>query len=97
MSKEIDITPKTHCLSSLRRQDMPPWLAVCELVDNSLDAKATSVCVSWDAAGKCLTVSDDGVGAPNPSAIVTLGDHDSEGRETSGRYGIGAKDAVLSI
>jgi hypothetical protein len=97
MSKEIDITPKTHCLSSLRRQDMPPWLAVCELVDNSLDANATSVCVVWDAAGKCLTVSDDGVGAPNPSAIVTLGDHDSEGRETSGRYGIGAKDAVLAL
>jgi hypothetical protein len=97
MNKEIDITPKTHSLLSLRRQEMPPGLAVCELVDNSLDAKASTVHVDWDATERVLAVSDDGVGAPNPSAIVTIGDHDSEGRGTSGRYGIGAKDAVLAL
>lgn len=95
--KEIDITPKTHAITSLRRQDMPVWLAVCELVDNSLDAKASEVVVSWDGVLRCLTVADNGVGAPNPAAIVTIGDHDSEGRDTSGRYGIGAKDAVLAL
>lgn len=97
MTKEIDITPKTHALASIRRQDMAPWLAVCELVDNSLDAKASTVVVEWDASIRCLSVKDDGVGAPNPAAIVTIGDHDSEGRDTSGRYGIGAKDAVLAL
>jgi hypothetical protein len=97
MTKEIDITPKTHSLVSLRRQDMHPWLAVCELVDNSVDAQATTVIVNWDPAAKSLSVIDDGVGAPNPAALVTLGDHDSEGRPTSGRYGIGAKDAVLAL
>lgn len=97
MTKEIDITPKTHSLVSLRRQDMPPWLAVCELVDNSIDAMATTVVVDWDASAKTLSVIDDGVGAPNPAALVTLGDHDSEGRGTSGRYGIGTKDAVLAL
>lgn len=97
MTKEIDITPKTHSLVSLRRQDMHPWLAVCELVDNSVDAQAATVIVNWDPAAKSLSVIDDGVGAPNPAALVTLGDHDSEGRPTSGRYGIGAKDAVLAL
>jgi hypothetical protein len=97
MTKEIDITPKTHAIASLRRQDMPPWLAICELVDNSMDAQASTVIVEWDASVKCLSVTDDGVGAPNPAAIVTIGDHDSEGRDTSGRYGIGAKDAVLAL
>jgi hypothetical protein len=97
MTKEIDITPKTHAIASLRRQDMPAWLAVCELVDNSFDAKASVVGVEWDASKRCISVTDDGVGAPNPAAIVTIGDHDSEGRDTSGRYGIGAKDAVLAL
>lgn len=97
MTKEIDITPKTHSLASLRRQDMQPWLAVCELVDNSIDAQAATVVVQWDPSAKTLSVTDDGVGAPNPAALVTLGDHDSEGRPTSGRYGIGAKDAVLAL
>jgi hypothetical protein len=97
MTKEIDITPKTHSLVSLRRQDMPPWLAVCEIADNSIDARATTVVVEWDSLAKTLSVTDDGVGAPNPAALVTLGDHDSEGRPTSGRYGIGAKDAILAL
>jgi len=97
MTTEIDITPKTHALASLRRQDMPPWLAVCELVDNSLDAQAVYVHVGWNADSKCLWIRDDGIGAPNPAAIVTIGAHDSEERNTSGRYGIGAKDAVLSL
>jgi hypothetical protein len=97
MTKEIDITPKTHALVSLRRQDMPPWLAICELVDNSLDANAATVDCMWDPAARVMSIRDDGVGAPNPAAIVTIGDHDSEGRDTSGRYGIGAKDAVLAL
>jgi len=97
MTKEIDITPKTHALASLRRQDMPPWLAVCELVDNSIDAEANLVRVEWNPSKKSLSVSDNGVGAPNPAALVTIGDHDSEGRSTSGRYGIGTKDAVLAL
>jgi hypothetical protein len=97
MTKEIDITPKTHAIASLRRQDMHPWLAICELVDNSIDAEASTVVVQWDPSCKCLSVTDDGVGAPNPAALVTIGDHDSEGRATSGRYGIGAKDAILAL
>lgn len=97
MTKEIDITPKTHAIASLRRQDMPAWLAICELLDNSMDARSSHVAIDWDVTRKTLAITDDGVGAANPSAIVTLGDHDSEGRNTSGRYGIGAKDAVLAL
>ena len=39
MTTEIDITPKTHILTSMSRQDMAPSLAIVELLDNSLDAK----------------------------------------------------------
>ena len=97
MTTEIDITPKTHILTSMARQDMAPSLAVVELMDNSLDAFGNNNRVDYDAAAKCITVSDDGVGAPDPSAIVRMGEHDSEGRGTSGRYGIGAKDAAMAL
>lgn len=97
MTREIDITPKTHAINSLRKQEMPAWLAICELVDNSLDASATTCDVVIDTKGKRVTVSDDGVGAPHPAAIVTIGDHQAEDRSTSGRYGIGAKDAALAL
>lgn len=97
MTKEIDITPKTHILTSMARQDMPPSLAIVELIDNSLDAKGHENRVDYDVSNHVITISDDGVGAPDPSAIVTMGEHDSEGRDTSGRYGIGAKDAIMAL
>ncbi len=97
MIKEIDITPKTHILTSMARQDMAPSLAIVELIDNSLDAHGHDNRVDYDVAAHVITITDDGVGAPNPVAIVTMGEHDSEGRNTSGRYGIGAKDAIMAL
>jgi hypothetical protein len=97
MTTEIDITPKTHILTSMARQDMAPSLAIIELLDNSLDAKGQVNSVDYDVASHVITITDDGVGAPDPSAIVTMGEHDSEGRNTSGRYGIGAKDAIMAL
>jgi hypothetical protein len=97
VTKEIDITPKTHILTSMARQDMAPSLAIVELIDNSLDAEGDDNRVDYNVADHVITISDDGVGAPDPSAIVTMGEHDSEGRDTSGRYGIGAKDAIMAL
>jgi hypothetical protein len=78
MTKEIDITPKTHILTSMARQDMAPSLAIVELIDNSLDAQGDDNRVDYDVATHVITISDNGVGAPDPSAIVTMGEHDSE-------------------
>ena len=97
MTQEIDITPKTHILTSMARQDMAPSLAIVELIDNSLDAEGDDNRVDYDVSSHVITISDNGVGAPDPSAIVTMGEHDSEGRDTSGRYGIGAKDAIMAL
>ena len=97
MTIEIDITPKTHILTSMARQDMAPSLAIIELLDNSLDAKGMINTIDYDLKNHIITIADDGVGAPDPSAIVTMGEHDSEGRSTSGRFGIGAKDAIMAL
>lgn len=95
--REREAPPETHMITSMRRQDMSSWLAIAELVDNCFDAKASEVSIFKDTNERTVCVSDNGVGAPDPSAICTMGKHNSEGRGTSGRYGIGAKDAILSL
>ena len=97
MSYEVDITPKTHAIVSMQRTDMHVWLAICELVDNSIDAQATVVSITWDAAKKCLCVADNGIGAPNPSALVRIGDHNAVSGSPAGRFGVGANDAISAL
>lgn len=92
----IDLTPKARIFYGMRNQDMPLWAAVSELIDNSFDAKATRVDVLVDSQAKTITVKDNGKGAEDPRRIVRIGDSDEESNR-SGRYGIGAKDAILTL
>ena len=62
--KEIAIQPLTHQIHSHKRQDMPVWLAISELVDNSLDANARVVEVKFNKEHKSVLIKDDGAGAP---------------------------------
>lgn len=95
--KEIAIQPLTHQIHSHKRQDMPVWLAISELVDNSLDANASVVEVQFDKDRRTVLVKDNGAGAPNPTGIVQFGYHENENRNTSGQFGIGAKDGILAL
>ena len=97
MKFDIDITPKTHLIASTRRTDMYVWLAISELIDNSIDAEANEVLIDWDAAGKCLCVADNGAGAPNPSSLVRIGDSDPISKSPTGRFGVGTKDAIGAL
>lgn len=94
--EEFDITPLPHVFLSMLNSGMEAAPALSELVDNSLDALATRVDVYWDHASKLLTVKDDGVGT-NPERIVHHGASDREGRNTSGRFGVGAVDAITAF
>lgn len=87
------IYPDAHILESMRSQNLPWWKRIAELIDNSLDAHAASVEISFRY--KTLSVIDDGIGIADPLAIVTLGRHDVHTGKSLGRYGIGAKDAWL--
>lgn len=71
---------------------------VSELVDNSLDAKASWVRV--EIVGKAknwrLIVSDDGVGAPDIERMFRFGDSTKDGDDpTVGKYGVGLKHASM--
>lgn len=69
--------------------------AVREWFDNSLDASAKSVVISYLRDKARITIQDDGEGAKNPRAVVTLFLHESHPTTQSGTYGIGGKMAQL--
>lgn len=92
----VHLPPDPHILSSFANANLPWWKALAELVDNSLDAGATRVVI--DVTNRVLTVSDDGAGCEDITAVFKLGDHKrrKSSKRSLGRYGIGAKDAWLS-
>jgi len=92
---KISVAPVGHILRSLRSQRIAFWMLLAELVDNSLDAGATTI--HLDYRGNRLTISDNGRGTSRPQALATLGEHRSHSSTILGRYGIGAKDALLAL
>ena len=97
MIVEVDLTPEPHALKSMRNTDMSPESACAELIDNAFDAQASFVSFDFNSNAKTLTVVDDGLGTSDIKSIVKIGSHNNEGRSTSGRYGVGGKDAILSF
>jgi hypothetical protein len=88
------ITPSTHVLEALRSQSLGWTRAHGELIDNAIDASATTVTITNDR-GEQLTIADDGIGCADMEAMFRLGDHRPHARRGLGRFGIGLKDAAL--
>lgn len=91
----IDISPDTHVIHSMQNQGMEAWKAFAEFVDNSLDAEATLIVISLNKTE--ITITDNGIGVADLTTLAKLGSHRPEGRSTSGRYGIGAKESALAL
>lgn len=75
--------------------------ALSELVDNSFEAEAStvSVCLSEDADGRCITVTDDGTGMSPQTMQLALqfgGSTRFNSRLGTGRYGMGLPNGSLS-
>lgn len=68
----MDITPHVDLLGALRQQNLQWKSLISELVDNSFDAGATRVEITY-GPGKRLEIRDDGVGCKDISAMLTLG------------------------
>lgn len=85
------------CASGLKWKD-----ALGELIDNALDAGATRVSIEFGpprshGTSAYMVVSDDGIGCNDPIAMIQLGKREQKKTTKLGRYGIGAKDAMLWI
>jgi hypothetical protein len=87
--------PRTHFLNSISNQNMKTHVCFAELIDNSLDAKAETVTIT--TKNKKIVVSDDGVGVPDLLAMTQFGGHQTEGRSTSGKFGVGGIEAICNL
>jgi len=79
-----------HYFSSWRHERWSQWVALCELIDNAIDARAKAVTVAFDGARDRIDIIDDGVGSDNIARFFNLGDtkgHDASQR--LGRFGMG--------
>ena len=76
--------------------------ALCELIDNCIDAGCTQVLIhiGEDMCGdRVLLVRDDGHGMPDVESCLVHSKHIGHGTGgvTSGRYGVGLKDASMWV
>ncbi|WP_026942710.1 ATP-binding protein [Hellea balneolensis] len=106
-TKSADITPNAAKLySSLRQLDYTSTTAICDLVDNSIDAGASSIHVDVFAEGKTnicqIQVADNGSGMSGPKLAESMklgsaSEKDHDHHMYLGRYGMGMITAPLSI
>lgn len=99
MSDKIRVVPKSAIIRALCNQPLMVRTALCEWIDNSLDAGAKMVSVTFGAAKQGLpafiAVEDDGVGKADLTSFAVLGCHERSRNTRSGTFGVGAKDAAL--
>lgn len=87
--------PKPHMMRSVCNQNMKTHVCFAELIDNSLDAKAETVTIT--TKNKRIVVIDDGVGVPDLLIMTQFGGHHTEGRSTSGKFGVGGIEAICNL
>lgn len=95
----VYVGPTPDLLRSIAEQNMRWKTALGELIDNAFDAGATHVEIVFDGSGKNakFTASDNGTGCSDLRTLLCLGQHTKQSSTKLGRYGIGAKDAMLWI
>jgi antitoxin (DNA-binding transcriptional repressor) of toxin-antitoxin stability system len=91
------ITPVSALINSIRAQHNLEWLhLVAELVDNAQDAGAKSVTLDFSVPGK-FSASDDGCGCADLRLMLSPGSRQDHPTTQAGRFGIGAKDAMICL
>jgi hypothetical protein len=99
MDDMMDISPETAILDGLQNQNLQWHVCLGELIDNAFDAGAPGVdiTIKRQKGKSTLVVLDHGPGCDDLSLLVTLGKRRKRSTTKLGRYGIGAKDALLSF
>lgn len=93
----MKFTPEVNVLHSIRNQHNLTWpKLLSELIDNALDARAKTVRIDFSQKNT-LEVADDGVGCADLSRMLVIGRRESHASTRTGRYGIGAKDAMIGL
>jgi hypothetical protein len=97
----VDITPDVNLVNSLRNSSHDFKSAICDIIDNSIDAECSNVWVNGEMFDKKyrLVISDDGWGM----TIETLGNalrygwHNPDNTDGLGKFGMGMKTSATSL
>jgi hypothetical protein len=90
--------PTPRILLGIRSKKWTVAEALAELIDNSFGesrGNARNVDVVIDRKRRVITLTDDGRGTEDISALFTLGKGAPEGGDDIGRYGMGGSEALL--
>lgn len=85
--RRVSYAPDPHLLLSIRRENLPWWKVLGELIDNALDHAAKRVIVTSSA--KVIEVQDDGTGIKDLVSAIRLGSHVPSLTTSLGMYGVG--------
>lgn len=98
--EEIVIEPSVNLLESMRSVGYSMEAALADVVDNSIDADATTIEIDFDVvSGSFIAILDNGFGMLKDAAIEALrlaGTANSHESKHLGRFGLGLKTASLS-
>lgn len=100
--KYVEIPPNaSRTLSALRELGYESYAAICDLIDNSIDAKAQNVWVDVRVLGKSfiIEIRDDGKGMDYDTLVeaIRLGSDTDHAKHGLGKYGMGLTTASLSL
>ena len=103
MSSFIERIPSTKLIDSLRYSGYNNYSAICDIVDNSVDAKATEIRINIklnDNGIEEIEIVDNGHGMDQETVIeaLRLGSETEKNRqEDLGRFGLGLTTASISM
>jgi hypothetical protein len=97
-SKKIEPTDRFY-LESLRSVNYDTYSAINELIDNSIDADATTIELIYDKEKSILIIKDNGRGMSTDvlTNIMNLGCDQTYSQNQIGYFGMGLKSASLNL
>jgi hypothetical protein len=98
-SRDMDLTPESNMVLALCEANLHWRTALGELIDNAFDAGATNVSIAIEGKGASskFVIRDNGSGCKNLVVLFKPGARDQQATTRLGRWGVGAKDAMLCI
>ncbi len=92
----MDINPLPSLLEAMRSQALSWKDIVGELIDNSLDAGASQIELSFGPKNQ-FRIKDNGTGCADIESMLVMGKHIRHSTTKLGRFGIGLKDAACCL
>lgn len=102
MNDKRRVTPNAKAILSFRYTGQDNYSAICDLIDNSIDADADeiSVYVRSVRGEKIIVIADNGSGMDDPETLleaIKMGSKTKKASGSLGRFGLGLTTASISI